>query len=195
MTSSAIGMFLAMVCLAAVEYVKQNPETEISNEQNQKLDDSKSTTVSVITVISSSAFLLFHAIGFNVIPMILMGELCPPKLKSLTSGIVMSMVAILVFGVVKIFPLALDVVGGPATYGFFAVFCVGAALFGFFLIPETRGKNVEELSFMYRGRTITVNPTDIIASTMNLPGSRKSSELGGTPRILRGLSLNTIKIN
>ena len=95
----------------------------------------------------------------------------------------------------KIFSLALDVAGGPATYGIFAAFCVGAALFGFFLIPETRGKNVEELSFMYRGRTITVNPTDIIASTMNLPGSRKSSEIGGTPRILRGLSLNTIKIN
>ena len=107
----------------------------------------------------------------------------------------MSMVAILVFGVVKIFPLALDVVGGPATYGFFAAFCVGAALFGFFLIPETRGKNVEELSFMYRGRAMTVNPTDIIATTMNLPGSRKSSELGRSPRILRGFSLNTIKIN
>ena len=95
----------------------------------------------------------------------------------------------------KIFPWALDVVGDPATNGFFAVFCVGAALFGFFLIPETRGKNVEELSFMYHGRAMTVNPTDIIATTMNLPGSRKSSELGRSPRILRGFSLNTIKIN
>ena len=85
--------------------------------------------------------------------------------------------------------------GGPATYGFFATFCVGAALFGFFLIPETRGKNVEELSFLYRGRAITVNPTDIMVTTMSLLGSQKSSELGGTPRILRGLSLNTTKIN
>ena len=163
-------MFLAMVCLAAVEYVQQKPETETSNEDNQKLDDSNSTTVSVITVFSSSAFLLFHAIGFNVIPMILMGELCPPKLKSLTSGIVMSMVAILVFGVVKIFPLALDVVGGPATYGFFAVVCMIASIFSYHFVPETQGKNVEELSFLYRNRAITCVPLDIMSTTLDLPG-------------------------
>ena len=100
MTSSAIGMFLGMVCLAAVEYVKlssigkENDATDMPN--------SRATTFSVITVISSSAFLLFHSIGFNVIPMILMGELCPPKLKSLTSGLTISMTTILVFVVVKV---------------------------------------------------------------------------------------------
>ena len=66
----------------------------------------------------------------------------------------LGLVAILVFGVVKIFPLALDVVGGPATYGFFAPFCIGAALFGFFLIQETRGKNVEKLSLCTVGERL-----------------------------------------
>ena len=94
MTFSAVGMFIAMVCLASIEYAKQYHELETS-------------VGTPILVITSSCFILFHSVGFHVIPWVLLGELCPVKLKSLTSGIVISMVAILGFAVVKIFPIAL----------------------------------------------------------------------------------------
>ena len=68
----------------------------------------------LILVICSSSFILFHAIGFNVIPMLLVGELCPVRLKSWTSGITISVVAILVFTVVKVFPLAMAAFGASA---------------------------------------------------------------------------------
>ena len=78
----------------AIEYAKQYHDLETS-------------VGTPILVITSSCFILFHSVGFHVIPWVLLGELCPVKLKSLTSGIVISMVAILGFAVVKIFPIAL----------------------------------------------------------------------------------------
>ena len=72
MTCSAIGMFLSMSSLAAIEQIME-----------QFLSHSTSST---LLVVSSSSFILSHAIGFNVIPMLMVGELCPVNLKSLTSG-------------------------------------------------------------------------------------------------------------
>ena len=87
-------MFIAMVCLASIEYVKQHYDLEAS-------------VGTPILIIISSCFILFHSVGFHVIPMVLLGELCPVKLKSWTSGIVISIVSIIGFAVVKIFPVAL----------------------------------------------------------------------------------------
>ena len=94
MTCSAVGMFIAMATFATFEYIKQY----------HTLDETVGTTFQVI---SSFSYILLHSIGFQVIAMILLGELCPVKLKSLTSGIVISIESILAFGVVKIFPIAL----------------------------------------------------------------------------------------
>ena len=94
MTCSAVGMFIAMATFAIFEYIKQY----------HTLDKTVGTTFQVI---SSFIYILLHSIGFQVIAMILLGELCPVKLKSLTSGIVISIESILAFGVVKIFPIAL----------------------------------------------------------------------------------------
>ena len=81
--------------------------------------------------------------------MLLVGELCPVRLKSWTSGITISLVAILVFTVVKVFPLAMATFGASITYGFFASMCLGGALYSFAFVPETRGKSVNELQEMY----------------------------------------------
>ena len=62
-------------------------------------------------------------------------------------------------------------------------------MFGFFLIPETRGKSADELSHFYRRRALAINPVDIMSTTMSLPGSRKSSELGTQPVGITGISL------
>ena len=94
MTCSAVGMFIAMATFAIFEYIKQY----------HTLDKTVGTSFQVI---SSFSYILLHSIGFQVIAMILLGELCPVKLKSLTSGIVISIESILAFGVVKIFPIAL----------------------------------------------------------------------------------------
>ena len=96
-----------------------------ATKENVSESEEPSAAIAVITVISLSAFLLFHSVGFNVIPFILMGELSPVKLKSLNSGIVMAFVSLLVFAIIKVFPVALNGIGGGGTYGIFSLFCLG----------------------------------------------------------------------
>ena len=64
-------------------------------------------------------------------------------------------------------------VGTTATAVFFAVISIIAAGFSFWFIPETCGKNVEELSFLYRRKAMVMDPTELISITMDLPRSRK----------------------
>ena len=53
-------------------------------------------------------------------------------------------------------------VGTTATAVFFAMISIIAAGFSFRFIPETCGKNVEELSFLYQRKTMVMDPTGII---------------------------------
>ena len=46
--------------------------------------------------------------------------------------------------------IAMAEAGGPMTYGFFAVICLLSAFFSYYFVPETRGKNIQELSNLYR---------------------------------------------
>ena len=71
------------------------------------------------------------------------------------------------------FELILVSVGTTAAAVFFAVISIIAAGFSFRFIPETCGKNVEELSFLYRRKAMVMDPTELISMTMDLPRSRK----------------------
>lgn len=43
---------------------------------------------------------------------------------------------------------------GWGTYLFFGVFCVAAAIFSFFLVPETSGKSLEQISELFGDNNI-----------------------------------------
>jgi MFS family permease len=145
MVWSSVGMTLAMTGLSVIEFFKSGMG---------HFGADAPLFLIVFLVISTSAFILFHGIGFNIVPLLLVGELCPVRLKSLTSGITITAVAIMVFIVVKIFPLAVATVGAHYTYGFFAIVCLFGGVFCYFFVPETRGKTVDELQYMYaKGNT------------------------------------------
>ena len=64
-------------------------------------------------------------------------------------------------------------------------------MFGFFLIPETRGKSADELSHFYRKRTLVLHPINIISTTMNLPIKyiNHGTQPAGVPMGITGISL------
>ena len=137
MMGSSFGMMLAMSMMAIVEYFR----FESKGDQWKHL--------TILIEVGSTFFILFHSLGFNTIPMLLLGELCPVRLKSITSSIAVGIMATLVFVLIKFFPIAMTSLGAPATYGFFAVVCCGGFIFSHFFIPETQGKTVNELQSMY----------------------------------------------
>ena len=58
--------------------------------------------------------------GVGTIPWLLLGELCPSKVKGIASGVTVSVAFVMIFAVVKIFPYGLEYLSPAGTYGFFA---------------------------------------------------------------------------
>ena len=67
-----------------------------------------------------------------------LGELCPVRVKGVTSGIVAMAAFGTVFILVKAFPTMLVVLSQHGTYFLFAMVCLIMAVFTHFCVPETR---------------------------------------------------------
>ena len=65
------------------------------------------------------SFSVFGA-GVGTVPWLLLGELCPSKVKGIASGVTVSVAFVMIFAVVKIFPYGLEYLSPAGTYGFFA---------------------------------------------------------------------------
>lgn len=65
----------------------------------------------------------------------------------------------LMFIVIKIYPSLISYFGVEYVWSVFTGFCVGSALFGAFIMPETKGKTLDEIlkSFESRQKTIKNN--------------------------------------
>ena len=92
----------------------------------------------VLPLIEIILYILFFGLGVGTVPWLLLGELCPVKVKGITSGVVACAAFGTVFILVKIFPLMLQVLGQHGTYFLFAMVCVAMAFFTQVFVPETR---------------------------------------------------------
>ena len=76
-------------------------------------------------------FSVFGA-GVGTVPWLLLGELCPSKVKGIASGLTVSVAFVMIFAVVKIFPYGLEYLSPAGTYGFFA----GVRMFQHFILTR-----------------------------------------------------------
>ena len=65
-------------------------------------------------------FSVFGA-GVGTIPWLLLGELCPSKVKGVASGVTVAVAFICIFAVVKLFPFGLKYLTPSGMYAFFAL--------------------------------------------------------------------------
>ena len=73
-------------------------------------------------------------------PWLLMGELCPVKVKGITSGCVACSAFGTIFILVKLFPMLTEVLGQHGTYFGFAIVCVIMAFFTQTFVPGLQAK-------------------------------------------------------
>ena len=90
--------------------------------------------------------------GVGTVPWLLMGELCPVKVKGITSGVVACSCFGTIFILVKLFPMLKEVLGQHGTYFGFAVVCVILAFFTQTFVPETSGKSMVELQNLFQDK-------------------------------------------
>ena len=75
----------------------------------------------VVPALSVILYILVFGAGVGTIPWLLLGELCPSKVKGVASGVTVSVAFVCIFAVVKLFPFGLHYLTPSGMYAFFAV--------------------------------------------------------------------------
>ncbi|XP_034102197.1 facilitated trehalose transporter Tret1-like [Drosophila nasuta] len=105
----------------------------------------KDSDVGWLPVLATCLFIVGFSIGFGPVPWLIMAELFAEDVKPVCGAIAGTCNWLFAFCVTKCFPLCLDAFGAAATFCAFAVISFLACVFIFFLVPETKGKTLNEI--------------------------------------------------
>ncbi|KAF5285556.1 hypothetical protein FQR65_LT13190 [Abscondita terminalis] len=92
-----------------------------------------------------TSYLIIAPIGINAIPFVLMSEVFATEAKCFASSICTTFAGLLSFTFTKFFLPVADVWGMYTIFWIFGSTCVLGSLFGFFVLPETKGKSFLEI--------------------------------------------------
>lgn len=95
-------------------------------------------------------YVCFCSLGVLVIPWTLIGELLPIQIRGIGGGFMVGIAYILMFGVVKSFPFALDVTGAEGIFFFFSFMSLAGVAFVYIFLPETMGKTLQEIEDYFK---------------------------------------------
>ncbi|KAI8093174.1 general substrate transporter [Halteromyces radiatus] len=137
----SVGMAICMLTVGSLTVAFQHDWVHHSNE-------------AWLAVIMIYIFMGFFAFSWGPVPWVVSSELFPLRVRAKAMGITSSSHWMNNFIVGFITPplLAASV---PSTYYMFSAFCILSIAFVWFLIPETKGKSLEEMDIIYGGQTAT----------------------------------------
>lgn len=133
---SAVGMLLSMVGLA----VSSAFETNKSN-------------ISWLPAVFLYAFVFTGTFGILTLPFTMVAEMYPQKTRGVAAGMTMSICFILSFANIKTFSTVFDYFGSTVMFSYYAfIACIGI-LFSIFILPETKGKTLQQIEDLFVRRT------------------------------------------
>lgn len=104
--------------------------------------------ISWLPLVSLSLFIIAFSLGFGPIPWMMAGELCTMEIKSFVASTAGVLNWLLSFAVTSTFSTLNSALGSGQVFWLFAGIMVIAFLFIFFIVPETKGKSVEEVQLL-----------------------------------------------
>lgn len=114
-----------------------------------------SELVEGLTWVPALAVILYAVafrLGLGLIPLVITGEIFPTAVKAV--GMTISDISYVVFGVISlnVYHALTNLYGFHAPFYIFGIWCVGATIFTAIYIPETKGKTLEEIQILLKGK-------------------------------------------
>lgn len=131
------GLYMHYEQLLEEYYARtENPADDIDPERRGN---------DVVLLVCVLGYVSFCALGFMVIPWILIGEVLPTQVKGVLGGVVMAAAYVMMFGAVKAFPYAMDWLGAQGVFYVFSTTSLVGVVYVFVYLPETLGRSFEEI--------------------------------------------------
>ncbi|XP_017049850.1 facilitated trehalose transporter Tret1-2 homolog [Drosophila ficusphila] len=104
-----------------------------------------SSDIGWLALTAICVFIIGFSVGFGPVPWVMMAELFAEDVKALAGSIAGTTNWLAAFVVTLLFPVLNEQIGAAACFGIFCGFAVVAFVFVLFLIPETKGKTLNEI--------------------------------------------------
>lgn len=98
-----------------------------------------------IPICSFSFTIFIAAVGVLTLPFVVISEILPEKLKNFGSSLCMTLLSCFAFIMLKFLPLLSETLGMHGSLFLFATCSLSGALFIILVMPETKGKNRDEI--------------------------------------------------
>ncbi|XP_050439287.1 facilitated trehalose transporter Tret1-like isoform X2 [Adelges cooleyi] len=96
-------------------------------------------------IIAFFVYVYFSLLGMLPLPWSLTGELFPMPVKGIMNAVVQSAGYEMLFGATKVYPMLVSMLGIKIVWAIFTGSCLLTAMYGWFLLPETKGKSLDEI--------------------------------------------------
>ncbi|CAG4950920.1 unnamed protein product [Colias eurytheme] len=116
--------------------------------------------LSWLPLLSLSLFIIAFSLGFGPIPWMMAGELCLIDIKAFVGSTAGTFNWLLSFTVTSTFNSLNNAIGSGQVFWLFAGIMVIGFIFIFFIVPETKGKSVDEIQIMLGAEPQSIAPMD-----------------------------------
>lgn len=131
--ASAIGMLISLVGITVCVAI------ETSND--------------IFNWLSAAFLFLFvfaGTFGFLTLPFAMVAEMYPQKSRAFASGITMCITFLMSFVNIKMFGTIFEYFGNVIVFSFYSVVTLAGLLFAIFVLPETKGKTLQEIEQYFK---------------------------------------------
>jgi len=126
---------------------------KVAKEYESELIKSAIRMNSILILFGMIGFVASFAISIGPVMWVLFSELFPNRLRGLAISLVGLINSAVSFGVQLVFPWELSVLGSAPTFLIYGIFAAIGLIFVLVMVPETKGKSLEELEMRLVSKT------------------------------------------
>ena len=109
-----------------------------------------------LPVVCLVLYIIGFSLGWGPIPMLIMSEIFPSRVRGAASGIAILANWTCAFIVTKEFVFIQDTFGSASTFWMFAISCFCSVIYVWKKVPETKGKSLEDIELFFLGKSMMI---------------------------------------
>uniref|UniRef100_U5EQL0 Facilitated trehalose transporter Tret1 n=1 Tax=Corethrella appendiculata TaxID=1370023 RepID=U5EQL0_9DIPT len=137
-------MAISTIILGVYFYLKDSNPDNVAN-------------IGWLPIVCLCVFIIMFSIGFGPVPWLMMGELFATNVKNYAGPLAGTSNWLLAFVVTKIFSTLTESIGSGPTFWFFSGFSILGTVFVYFVVPETKGRSLNDIQRILAGEKLDDN--------------------------------------